>query len=104
MDKRLKYLMGWIVITGLYFEICDLNGANYMFLVSAISLLSYYTYKAIKGLVLKSSKLLILKYFIGFGFGLGFSMYTMGLAGGYSIIFFSWIIGSIYAIYRLIKG
>ena len=98
MDKRLKYLMGWFFLTGLVFKLLRLNGADYMFLVGAISLLSYYTYKVIKGLVLKSSKLLILKYFIGFGFGLGFSMWTMELNGGYFIIVCSWGFCSLYCL------
>ena len=104
MDKRLKYLMGWFFITGLVFKLLRLNGADYVFLVGAISLLLYYTYKVIKGLVLKSSKLLILKYFIGFGFGLGFSMWTMDIYPGSLIVLIFWSFYSIYAIYRLIKG
>ncbi len=104
MDKRLKHLMGLFFITGLVFKLLRLNGADYMFLVGAASLLSYYTYKVIKGLVLKSSKLLILKYLIGFGFGLGFSMWTMDIYPGAAIVLLSLSFYSIYAIYRLIKG
>ena len=104
MDKRLKYLMGWFLITGLLFKICSLSGADLMFLTGTISLFVYYMYKVIKGLVLKSSKILILKYVIGFGFGLGFSMYAMELNGGYFIIVCSWGFCSLYCLYRLIKG
>ena len=104
MDKRIKYLMGWLFITGLVFKLLEYAGADQMFLVGSTSLLLYYMYKVIKGLILKSSKLLILKYFLGAGFGLGLSMWVTHLNGGIQIILLTYSVSSIYGVYRLIKG
>ncbi len=104
MDKRLKYLMGWLFITGLFFKLLEYPGADDMFLVGSSSLLLYYIYKVIQGLVLKSSKLLILKYFLGVGFGLSLSMLAGDVWPGAIAVLLSWTVYSIYSVYRLIKG